>query len=113
MMTDLSFLGDGEIKPCARFRAHRSHSVYAAGADPSQDCKACRGMSFEDTRLRDCAKKARRFCFLASVVKNDSHGLPVTGAQSANAMTHIHPIAAARSLDGAMMHSERDPVALP
>ena len=51
--------------------------------------------------------------FLAGVVKNDSHRVPVTGAPSANAMSHIHPIDAARSLDGPMMHSERDRVALP
>ena len=33
--------------------------------------------------------------------------------QSANPVPHIHPIDAARSLDGPMMHSERDRVALP
>jgi len=58
-------------------------------------------------------KKTWWCCLLAGVVKNNSHRVPVTGLQSANAMPHIHPIDAARSLDGPMMHSERDPAALP
>ncbi len=57
--------------------------------------------------------KAWRCCFLAGVVKNNSHRVPVTGAQSANAMPHNHPIDAAPSLDGPIIHSERDRVALP
>jgi hypothetical protein len=68
-----------------------------------------------DAKIRPTRKKAWRAagCFLAGVVKNNSHRVPVTGVQPANAMPHIHPIDAARSLDGPMMHSERDRVALP
>ena len=51
-------------------------------------------------------------CFLAGVVKNNSHRIPVTGVESANAMPHIHTIDAVRSLDGAIVHSKRDRVAL-
>jgi hypothetical protein len=65
------------------------------------------------SKSRVSRKKTWWCCFLAGVVKNNSHRVPVTGVQSANAMPHIHPIDAARSLDGPMMHSERDRVAVP
>ena len=71
---------------------------------------ACSGMSFE---IAGIAQKTWRFYFLAGVVKNNSHRVAVTGVQSANAMPHIHSIDAARPLDGAIVYSERDRVALP
>ena len=63
-------------------------------------------------RNREYREKTSWCCFLAGVVKNNSHRMPVTGVQSADPVPHIHPIDAARSLDGPMMHSERDRVAL-
>ena len=48
----------------------------------------------------------------AGVVKNNSHRVPVTGVQPADAMPHVHSIDAARSLDGAIVDRESDRVAL-
>ena len=70
---------------------------------------ACSGMSFE---IAGIAQKTWRFYFLAGVVKNNSHRVPVTGVQSANPVPHIHPIDAARSVHGALARREHDRLAL-
>ena len=111
MMTDLSVRVTARSGRSTRFRAHRGRSVYAAGANPSRIV-----MPVPVCVSQSAARRSRKHggvCFLAGVVKNNSHRVPVTAAQSANAMPHIHPIDSAPSLDGAMMHSERDRVALP